>query len=269
MAEKSDFIPISTIQGLKVTSREDSTQNHFEQQHGKKKHNQADKEFQRDIEQLGPDELMEYGSIILNKLNTELKLFTKMKERHSAETNEVLRLELEANLLLLEKKIDMYNKELQKLELKKNEILPDVKHPDLDLIIKNMTTLYETYKTFLTCVREEHKIINMDDIDFLDNIIKEKDEILDSIDNARRLINFDVFKNIPPKNKKKIKADQILSDIHNIVSEIIKQEDENRVELQALMEKMKLEIKRQDRGAKAISQFAPTVTKSHFIDTKK
>jgi len=269
MSGKSDFIPISTVEGLKVASREDSTQNHFDQQHHRKKQNHDDKEFQRDIEQLDPDEIMEYGSLILNKLNTELKLFNKIKEKHSVETNEELKLELEANLLLLEKKIDMYNKELKLLELKKNEPIPETKHPDLDLILKNMTTLLNEYKTFLTCVREEKKIINMDNIDFLDSIIKEKDEILDNIDNTRRLINFDVFKKIPPKNKKKIKADQILSDIHNIVSEIIRQEDENRVELHAIMEKMKLEIKRQDRGAKAISQFAPTITKSHFIDTKK
>jgi hypothetical protein len=52
------------------------------------------------------------------------------------------------------------------------------------------------------------------------------------------------------------------------VNEIIRQEDENRVELQAVKEKMKLEIKRQDRGAKTISQFSQNVPKSHFIDKK-
>ena len=270
MNDKSDFIPISTVEGLKVTSREDSSQNQYNQQNRKKHNRQNDeREIHRDIELLSPDELMEYGSIILNKRNTELKLFNNLKAKHSAETDVDLKHEIEANLFLLEKKIAMYDSVLQRLELKRNELPIEEHNPDLDIILSYISNLLEHYKTFLAAVKDENKILNAEDIDFLENVIKQKDEILDRIDNTRKHINFDVFNKLSPKNKKKIKADKILSDIHNIVSEIISQEDENRVELLALSEQMKLEIKRQDRGVKAISQFTPAVTKSHFIDTKK
>jgi len=109
----------------------------------------------------------------------------------------------------------------------------------------------------------------VDDIDFLEEIIKQKEEVLEKITSARNAVVFDYFKKLHPEDKNKIKANEILSDIHIVIDEIIRQEDENSVELQNISEKMKLDIARQDRGAKAVSQYAQSTTKSHFIDTKK
>ena len=138
-----------------------------------------------------------------------------------------------------------------------------------DTTIHNMNKLFELYKIFLLCVQDEKKILNIDDIDFLDDIIRQKDLILNQIDETRKLIDFNIFKDIDNNSEKKIKANVILSDIHRVMNEIITLEDENRVELQSLKEKMKLDIIRQDKGAKVVSQFEQTIVKSHFIDTKK
>jgi len=271
MPDKQDFLSIPAADALRVTSRNDSHQSQYEQQKRKKNQQQTpqdSEETNTTIENLETTDLTEYGSIVLNKRNTELKLFVQVKNDNQT-TDENLKRELEANALLLHSKIAEYDKELQEYDLKTKPNPDDIQNTSIDDTLLNIAKLYNMYQVFFECVRNEHSILNIDDIDFLDDIIRQKDDILNQIDHTRKEVNFSLFNTIPENNEKRIQADLLLSDIHNIVSEIFKQEDENRVELQAVREKMKLEIARQDRGAKAISQFASPAVKSHFIDTKK
>jgi len=269
MPDKQDFLTVPAADALRVTSRNDSHQSQYEQQKRKKNQQQTPDDLTEHtppIENLEATDLTEYGSLVLNKRNTELKLFVQVKN-DSQTTDEELKRELEANTLLLHSKIAEYDKELQEYDLK-TKPHQQATH-SIELSLENISKLYALYQVFLECVRNEHSILNIDDIDFLDDIIRQKDDILNQIDQTRKEINFSLFTSLPEQNEKRIQAEQLLTDIHNIVSEIFKQEDENRVELQAVREKMKLEIARQDRGAKAISQFASPAVKSHFIDTKK
>jgi len=271
MPDKQDFLSVPAADALRVTSRNDSHQSQYEQQKRKKNQQQSSEDLTETttpIENLETTDLTEYGSIVLNKRNTELKLFVHLKN-DSQTTDETLKHELEANALLLHSKIAEYDKVLQEYDLKTKPSPDATQSTSIDSTILNISKLFDLYQVFLECVRNEHSILNIDDIDFLDDIIRQKDDILNQIDDTRKEVNFALFTSLPDHNEKRIQAELLLSDIHNIVSEIFKQEDENRVELQAVREKMKLEIARQDRGAKAISQFASPAVKSHFIDTKK
>jgi len=271
MPDRDDFIRIPGADALRVSSKSDNHQTPFEQKRKSKRDSQQseyDGEIQPDITELDTTELAEYGSIVLNKRNTELKLFVHIKN-DSQTTDEALKNELQANSLILQSRIAEYDKELQEYDLKNKANTPQSTDTDLDTTIDNVAKLYSLYQIYLECVKNERNILNIDDIDFLDDIIRQKDDILNQIDDCRKEINFSLFTSISPKNQKKIQVEQLLSDIHSIIGDIFRQEDENRVELQAVKEKMRLEIARQDRGAKAISQFAQPSVRSRFIDTKK
>lgn len=271
MADKSDFFKVAPVHLLKVSSKHDNHQNPNEQQKKKKKESKYHAvESIKGVEELNTSELVEFGRIILSKRNVELKLFLRMKNhKELMKSDSFIQSTIQTEIVLLQAKLAEFDKDLQELDLKlydSGNLSHDV---DLDYALSLLEQLFNLYHLFFDCVKEEVRLLNIEDIDFLDTIIKQKEDILNDIVVCQKKINFDFLKKISPENEKKIKANQILSDIHNVINEIIKQEDENSVELHSLMEKMKLDIARQDRGAKAISQYAQTSLKSHFIDTKK
>jgi len=274
MPDRDTLSRIPGTAALPVTSKNDSPQNQYQQQKKKRqnqeKPDETSTDIQPQIEDLDTNDLTDYSSIILNKRNTELKLFVHVKN-DSQSTDENLKNELQANSLLLQSKIAEYDRELAEYDLtSRRDTIYGVRPQDniLDETVDNITKLYSLYQIYFECVKNEKSILNIDDIDFLDDIIRQKDDILNQIDTVRKEINFALFTPLPEKDENKIKVNLLLSDIHNIIGDIFRQEDENRVELQAVKEKMKLEIARQDRGAKAISQFATPNVKSHFIDKK-
>jgi hypothetical protein len=214
-------------------------------------------------------ELVEFGSIILHKRNTEMKLFIKIKNKPTAGSDDSIHEDLTPEIILLQTRIAEYDRDLGEIDLKPTTTENENITRDIALTIEKLEQLRQLYQTFLVSVHDEKKVLNIDDIDFLDDIIRQKDDILNQIDDTRKDIDFDSFKKISRNDENISKANEILSDIHSIIDEIIRVEDENRVELQSLSEKMKLDIKIQDRGAKAISQYSQSNVKSHFIDTKK
>jgi hypothetical protein len=258
MQSKTDFVKITSADAMRVASRNDENKNKQDEQKKKKKdHENKDSEYKEYIEKLNEEDLIDYGNNIILKNKEDEKEFIEIKNKKNItnlkqdKTNEHINND---NIEAIEENIDNENHNI------KDEIETSIYH---------LENLLKHYKVFLKCVHEETKILNIDDIDFLDDIIRQKDIILNKIEESRKLLDFNLFKKLPEKNKNKIKANSILSDINGVVNEIIHYEDENRVELQSVKEKMKLEIIKKDKSAKTISQFEQTVVKSHFIDTKK
>jgi len=115
---------------------------------------------------------------------------------------------------------------------------------------------------------ERLSILNEDD-DELALIISQKNELLTQIEFIQKNINLKFFTKFPSDYPNKIKADAILSDIHNVMNKIVKIEDENSVNLQSVMNSIKVRLTEQDKNSKAISKYAVGNIKSHFIDTTK
>jgi hypothetical protein len=273
MADRNDYLKVESANMLKVSPKQDSHQNPFEENEKKKKKHTEQEQLeviknQHQIKEYDPTELIELGRLILNKRNFELKLFLRLKGKEKLITSkDFVHKTLETDIILLQQKIAEYDINISELDLKVK--VDNSKQQDIEEELSKLGKLKTYYQLFFDFVKEEKNILNIDNIDFLDEIIQQKDIVLKQIIEIQKTINFEIFKEILPENEKKIKANQILSDIHYMMNEIIRQEDENSVELHSLMEKMKLDIARQDKGAKAISQYGQSSLKSHFIDTKK
>jgi len=262
--EKNDFIRISATNSMTVTSRQESSKHEYDQKKKKGQKRGFDDKEESIIEEFEIFELIEYGKILFTKRNKELRLFMKMYQESEEfgmrssecgdDNNVVTGLAPDADDLDVASYVPTDDEE---------------KVEEFDPMVLNLSKLLEHYNTFFALVKDENRILNIDDIDFLEDIIKQKEDTLNLITSARDAVVFDYFKDLSPEDKNKIKANEILSDIHIVIDEIIRQEDENSVELQNIREKMKLDIAKQDRGAKAVLQYAQSTTKSHFIDTKK
>ena len=254
--EKDDFLKIPSSDMLRISSRQDSSQSQYEQQK-KKKDKKPDIDEENSIEDLDLNELIEFGRLVFKKGNTDLKLFTRLKKENLMNTLlDIDDISFEETSLAKEDEVSVDSE---------SETILDI---DPEQTLSNMIKLYEYYQNFFVCVQDESKILNDEEIDDFENIINQKDEVLNQIDKLLKKIDFKIFEKFHPKNEKKIKANQILSDIHYVINEIMKQEDENRVELQSLKERMKLNMAKQERGAKAVSQYGQLNQKSHFIDKK-
>jgi|GEM_PF-1978151 len=273
MVEKNDFMKVASPGMLSVTSRQDSSQNQYDQQKKNKKKNKkeddsGDNEFE-DFDDFEIDELIEFGGKVSKKRNKDLKTFMNTINSSS----------------------HFFDASLDPTALSIEDVDSQLVDDSSDSV-ELLTKLHVLYSSFFKIVLDESKIINMNEIDGFDILIRKKDIILDQIDKILKIINFNDFKkeispappappalgfltiplfgnkNILPQNKEKTKADEILSEIHKVVNEIMKQENKNSVELQSLKEKMKLDIAKQERGAKAVSQYGQPNVKSHFIDKK-
>ena len=255
MTDKNDFIPVSVANTIRVTTRDESHQNQGEQKK-KKEEEKKNIELQnkKSLEQLDTTELIEFGRIVLNKRNTELKLFTHQKNPENSNDLELLQL-----------KIATYEKDIHELSLKPPPVITDI---DLETQINNLVELFDLYTSLHEVVKEERKILNIDDIDFLEGIIIQKDDILNNCDLIRNQINFQILQELPDKNETKIKYEKILSEIRNTINDIIKYEDENSIELQNVRDKMKIMIVKQAKSSKTISQYSQNPTQAHFVDKK-
>ena len=249
MTEKSDFIRIASPGMLSVASRKESSQNQYDQQK-KKKENKKQIEInpEAEMEEFDIEELVEFGRIVSKKRNQDMRI-TKQELQGNAEE--------EMSIGTDDGTEETERTSALDTETERTSAFPTELSPLLDL-----------YQKYYLCVCEESKIITTDDIDAFDDIIKQKDFILDQIDIVLKTINFDEYKNNSPKDENKTKANEILSEIHFVINKIMRQEDENSVELQSLKERMKLDIIKQERGAKAVSQYGQSLARSHFIDKK-
>ncbi|MCL2063846.1 MAG: hypothetical protein FWG98_05695 [Candidatus Cloacimonetes bacterium] len=269
MVDTEDFLKIPTGDMLRISSRQDSSQNQYEQQKQKREKNQKNNDDLNSIEDLDIDELIDFGRLVFKNRNIEMKLFVRLKKEMllnqiAKQDNQESATDLEEiNENSNDSQETNENQEAQNLDTK--SLPPSV---DTELTLEKMANLLDLYTVFYKCVIEESKILNDDEIDQFDIILKQKDEILNQIDEVIKEINFKLFEKFPTKNAKRIKANEILSDIHKVINEIMTQEDKNSVELQSLKERMKLNMTKQEKGAKAISQYGQPNFKSHFIDKK-
>jgi len=266
MADRNDYIPVSASNTLRVASRNDKNNN----QHDQKKNKQDDKKdielkTKKGFEKLEPTELIEFGRILLHKRNTELKLFA-LHKNYDVENHSDLENNTNQNIALLKLKIASYEKDIQEMNM--IQIHPQV-NDDIQDQFNLLEKIYELYKALQECVKEERKILNIDEIDFLDVIIKQKDTILNKCDELRNQINFQLFTNLSEQNPIKLKYDSLMENIRNLVNVIIEFEDENSTELHNLKEKMKLILSKQDLGVRTVTQYTQTAPKSHFIDKKQ
>lgn len=274
MADKNDYFRVIPANMLKVTPKQESHQNQQDQKNKKKEEKPEDNSSifvnsKYGIQELDSKELIELGRLIIDKRNSELKLFIRMRNKDQMlQTEAYNQKTIEADIILLQRKIAELNMNVSELDFRLFEE-KTTNDSSLENSLDFLNRLKQLYELFYDFVKEEQRILNIEDIDFLEDILKQKETVLNQIVDIQKNINFEVFKEISPENEKKAKANEILSDIHNVMNEIIRQEDENSVELQNVREKMKLNISRQDKGAKVISQYAQSSMKSHFIDTKK
>ena len=243
---------------IRVTPRQDTPQNQQENKKKKeKKHQQIDNLV---IEDLDINELIEFGRLVFKKRNMEMKLFLKLKNKNILNV-------IEVNDDKLEPSSEIEQPETTSAYASISYFLkPNLKQEQET--IDNLSKLNILYKTFYGLVVEESRIINEDQIDDFEFIINKKDEILNKIEETIQKTNFKMFNEYHDFDKKKIKANEIIDEIHSTIKDIIKQEDKNSVELQSLREKMKLDISKQELGVKAVSQYSQAHLKSHFIDKK-
>jgi hypothetical protein len=246
-----DFVKIST-DSIRVLSSNDNNKNKFDEEKKNKK-NQEKKElennFEQNLDELNTSEFIEFSNNSLSRTNSDEHTFVEIKNSQ---------LDRVGN----KNKIDL---------LPIDELVENVEVFNIneEQTIVNLNKLYELYKIYLLCLKDENKILNIDDIDFLDEIIRQKDIVLTKIENTSKDIDFKAINEYLKNNIKIIKVEDIINDIKSVVNEIITIEDENRVELQSLCEKMKFDISRQEKSAKVLFQFEQSTEKSHFIDTKK
>ena len=275
MNDKNDFMRVPASSTLRIASRQDNRQNQTDlQDKEKKKKPESELISENEIEDLDTNEIVKFGNIVFKKRNTELKLFIHLRKSpelrtrqykiysHSIKNNE------KKEINILQAKIAEYEKDLLEIKLKPSKKQDIETNMDIDETIENLTKLLILYNSYFKCVQREIIVLKSDIIEDFEDIINEKDDILDQIDFTLLNTNFEPYKNNLPDNENKIKATKILSDIHNVINEIMKQEDENRVELQNIKDGLKLEIAKQERGAKAISKYGQANVKSHFIDKK-
>ncbi|MCL1826752.1 MAG: hypothetical protein FWG20_01810 [Candidatus Cloacimonetes bacterium] len=261
MAEKNDYIPVSASNTLRVAARNDSNQN----QHDTPKKKQEEKHTNIEVpekatEELEPTELIEFGRLLLQKRNAELKLFSLQKNTEDISEN------TSTEIIGLQVKIASLEKDIQELHLTNTTRSTS---DNIDEQIKSLEKLHQLNIALLDCVKEERTILNIDDIDFLETIIRQKDDILNQCDMVRNEINFRLFDDLLDTDPKKIKYRQMVTDLRSLINEIIEYEDENAIELHNVREKMKLILTKQDIGAKTISQYTQSTNKSHFIDKKQ
>ena len=285
MVTKDDFLRAIPTGMLRVASRNDSHQSQYDQKKKKKEPKiQESSEENQETEELDFRELIEFGRIVFHKRNTELKLFSKLRnlnllneikaaelkkqDNNSNVQNETPDSTIPHETSILKIKIAGFNKDLQEIKLKTKEQTHTPQEHEDKIVLQNLSKLLELYSSFLISVKKENTIINIDDIDHFEVFIKEKDDILDQIEAVQREIDFEAFKDYPPDDENKIMANQILADIHDTINKIILQENQNNIELQNLKDKIKLDISKQDKGAKAVSQYGKSSIQSHFIDKK-
>lgn len=271
MADKNDYMKVASAQMLRINSKQEKPKQafYFQSKHKQGLENGTDEfempEYQANLNYLDPHQLIELGRLLLNKRNTELKLFLRIKKRNNEDSKEFYNL-LDTDILLIRGKLAEIEKKLSDFDFMHDD---PVNLDEEDEVLEKMQSLHQLYSTFLESAKKENDILLNNEVDKLDTILNEKEEALVQIELNQKNINYDIFKNYSQDYSKKIKANEILVDIHNVMDEIVKIEDQNSVGLKNAMDEMKAKILTQNKNTQAISKYASGNVKSHFINTTK
>lgn len=274
MAEKSDFMKVASAQMLRVSPKQERQKQEYEQNRKKKRFpGQENDELEGNLfqdgslSQLDEQQLIELGSLILNKRNTELKLFLRVNKRNEHKSGDEFYKLLDTDILLIKSKLAEIDKNISDFDFMAHD--QKVNQQEEDEVLHDLDLLRKKYKSFLAAAHDEQKILLSKNPEDLEVILLEKEELLHQIETHQKTINYNIFKKYPPDYPKKAKANEILSDIHNVMNEIVRIEDENSVELQTSMNELKQEIQSRSKETKAISRYSSGNIRSHFIDTTK
>ena len=213
----------------------------------------------------------ELGFLILKKRNLELFLFTKLMQTRknndgTIESSFEDSTQVQQEIHLIQMKMFELEKEITELQ---SRVFTVKEYSDEDDVFSKLLILVKEYQDYLDQSIKENYVLLEQGGEEISQILEVKEKILHNIEKYQRQVPFEYFKDYSPEHPKKIKADEILSELHNIVSEIVKIEDQNSVELQNQKESLKSEMKKQNKGVQAISKYVKGDLKSHFINTTK
>jgi len=247
---------ISRVQSLRVEKKDNQEQKNNEEKDKKKKKSQQDTIPEEDLNNVSEiiDDL-EIGRLVMKKRSAEILLMAIDSNDSAIRTIE---LNAESELLNSEKDI---------LEYKEKNYKPDMNESDINEQL--LDRLSERYDEYFFLVNKESDMISDEQFDSLPQIYKEKEEIIKDIETIQTRIRFEHYTSLPENSEKRTKANMILSDIHSRINKIINTENENSVKLQVGKQRLSTEIKKINTGSEMISKYASSVSKSHFINTKK
>lgn len=200
------------------------------------------------------------GSLILEKRNTELAFFLELN-KENAEPTELNR--LKKQITGIENEIG--NLELQPTNSSENGVKMKEQLTPLDYLEK----LKATYWDYAFFTEKESEAIVENDYATLQNLMTEKKAILEKIQETQQKINFRYLIDLPENAEEKVKANEILSDIHTKMDRIVKKEDENNAELNAQKDEIKKELGNLSAESKLINRYSQAGNKPRFIDTTK
>ncbi|HOD53835.1 MAG TPA: hypothetical protein PKJ08_04855 [Candidatus Cloacimonadota bacterium] len=265
MASKNDYMKVASAQLLRITSKKENNPETFDfnGNHSKKQnHEKKEQEFteQHSINSLDPNQMIELGRLLLFKRNAELKLYLNIKKKNNGIND------TESEIIMTKNKLAEIDLSISDVDFINENIHDNAEEDD---IFEKLLSLKILYNEILAYAENERLSILNEDDDELALIISQKNELLTQIEFIQKNINLKFFTKFPSDYPNKIKADAILSDIHNVMNKIVKIEDENSVNLQSVMNSIKVRLTEQDKNSKAISKYAVGNIKSHFIDTTK
>lgn len=253
----TDFIKdVSELTKIKFVGADkdapEKRKNKRNQHHKKEKKESFASELEEDLNKdTGEKSNLNIGIKVLEKRNSELSALSDMIRNENYDEN------------LIQRKILKSDRDLYEISsnspLSSNE--KDLEKDDLE----NLQQLDRYYKRYEKLTNEQKETIIKEDFDRLNKLFSEKNTILAKIQALQNTIN---YKKIALSEEKKIKANVILSDIHNRMNGVIQIEDENNSRLCSLKNEMKVALGKIHKGSQMIAKYGNKHISSHFIDKK-
>lgn len=212
---------------------------------------------------------LEIGGLLVEKRNIELALYTQVEGHGDA--NEADRAEQERELVRIHQRIAELERRLTELDARNHHAeTPLPPTPDhIDDSIRNLEQMGRLYQGYHELTDQEGVAIDREDFPTLSSLMKTKQDLLERIRQVRESIDFPMLQALEDGSEKKAKASEVLSDINLKIRQILDKENLNSVELQNRKEEVRNELARHRPETRAISRYAVSDQRPHFVDTKK
>jgi hypothetical protein len=253
----TDFIEeVSELSQIKFAeSNKDAPEkrkNRNKQNHKKEKKQSFVSELDTEVNQKpGEKENLNIGIKVLEKRNSELSALSDMIINKNYDEN------------LIQRKILKSDRNLYEFNFQSNQSQNEEKTEKDDF--EKLQQLEKFYIKYEELTNAQKEAIIQENFELLNHLFTEKDTILEKIQTTQNTIN---YKKISLSEEKKIKANTILSDIHNRMSGVIQLEDENNSRLCSLKNEMKVALGKIHKGSQMIAKYGNKHISSHFIDKK-
>lgn len=268
MVDRNESLPevIPVHQEIQVRGKKDlSKDKHDRNKDGKKHSDKNEKPEYKTPETIyyGESAELELGNLLIKRKNYEVEVYHKLHKKENAPEDEVIILDSEISQLRV--KIQLIDKEFENYHN-----TPSNSNSENDLIgLKYLSDLLIYYKRYSTLSDNEYKIIDDEDFDLLPDIMSKKNETLSKIETTLNKVNFSYITKLEPVNKKRIKAESILSDIKFVINGIIEKEGKNSVELQSQKKDLQYKLNKRNSSLKALKGYSRTSRRPHFVNTSK